>query len=562
MRIRGPSNLRSAVGTSSVSPDSVVAVRWRGGCTSPSKMRIRGTWLAVATAAATCACGHDNDGTATPDADMTSADAAETDAPSVSCLDIGETPVEVGTAPTGDDFAFAVTAKSTSDTRWDEASNEALVLEVRGSSRGVIGHLILHQGIRTFGYTMHLGALAAGEKVTINVSPLSAQLAVRQATACDATLTPAAALGANAEGMINAPSFRWPVQKAFDDVPLVLGWSKARKAYQTVFSNENGGTVEQCGGGASGIQAEVARWGRAADIEGSYRYGAAPTWERCDGSVATTTTPVRMETTHPILYYGDGHNRVFESRGGYGTTCGSAAPEKPNGDLAGWNVQNPGNELAKDDGRVIILRPLPVDMDALGYAQFGGRREALIDRYAPWLYRLTNRELSREGRIDNTKSLTMSRYLYADIRVSDVGGSGDEFCATLGVSSGFKLRVVTSNNTVISSPQITADYASNGAHDWKRVAIALPAGITAADVDHFVFDAYDNDGIYVTAIGDVFIPVADDPNGVKLDYVRMGTKALAYYVDDGSSGCTNGTNSSGPSGTAYPCVGGQVNIAK
>ena len=90
----------------------------------------------------------------------------------------------------------------------------------------------------------------------------------------------------------------------------------------------------------------------------------------------------------------------------------------------------------------------------------------------------------------------------------------------------------------------------------------LPAGVTAADIDHFVFDAYDNDGIYVTAIGDAFIPIADGPNGAKLDYVRMGTKALRVYVDDGSSGCTNGTNSGGPGGTAYPCVGGQVDIAK
>jgi hypothetical protein len=37
----------------------------------------------------------------------------------------------------------------------------------------------------------------------------------------------------------------------------------------------------------------------------------------------------------------------------------------------------------------VILRPLPVDLDALGCAAFGGRREALIDRDAPWLYRIS-----------------------------------------------------------------------------------------------------------------------------------------------------------------------------
>ena len=56
--------------------------------------------------------------------------------------------------------------------------------------------------------------------------------------------------------------------------------------------------------------------------------------------------------------------------------------------------------------------------------------------------------------------------------------------------------------------------------------------------------------------------IADGPDGAHLDYVRQGTKALTYYVDDGSSGCTNGTNSSGPGGIAYQCVGGQVTVAK
>ena len=85
---------------------------------------------------------------------------------------------------------------------------------------------------------------------------------------------------------------------------------------------------------------------------------------------------------HPILYWGDGHNRVFEDRGGYGQTCGTGSPEKPDGDFAGWNVQNPSNALADDDAKVIVIRPVPVDMDALGYAKFGGRREGLADERA------------------------------------------------------------------------------------------------------------------------------------------------------------------------------------
>ena len=495
---------------------------------------------------------------AAPDAD---ADAA---VPPTGCTDVDDAaPVAIGVADAADDFALVLPAASASATSWGTAGNEALVLEVSGAQRGLIGHLVMHQGQAMFSYGMHLGALAAGEMVSVKVSTLSAAMATRKACVGPAMLTSAAALGAAGEGLAHAPELRWPVQKRFDDLPMILGWSKAKKAYQTVYTNENGGTAEQCGGGASGIQAEIARWGRGSDIEGNFSYGgAALHWERCTGAVDVTVTPIRMEGTHPILYYGDGHNRVFESRGGYGQTCGSGTPEKPQGDLAGWNVSNPGNDLAHDDGNVIIVRPLPVDMDALGYAQFGGRREALADHYAPWLYRITALELAREGKIDNSKSFGMTRYLYADVRVSDVGGSGDQYCATLGVSGGFVLRAVTADGTQIDGPQITAAYASNGNHDYKRVAIPLPAGVAATDIDHFIFDAYDNDGIYLTALGDAFIPEPHGANGATLAYVRMGQKVLTDYVDDGSSGCTNGTTTAGPGGSTYQCVGGQVAIAK
>jgi len=188
----------------------------------------------------------------------------------------------------------------------------------------------------------------------------------------------------------------------------------------------------------------------------------------------------------------------------------------------------------------------------------GGRREALIDQDAPWLYRLTSLELSREQKLDNTKALTMTRYLYVDVRVDDVGGSGDQYCA-IRVTGGFTLRAVTTNGTVIDGPQITGDYTSG--HNWKRVAIPLPAGIHASEIASFVFDAYDDDGIYLTAIGDAFVPTVQGTNGAVIDYVRHGTKALALYVDDNNDGCTNSVNNQGPGGTAYQCVGGQVAIA-
>ena len=160
-------------------------------------------------------------------------------------------------------------------------------------------------------------------------------------------------------------------------------------------------------------------------------------------------------------------------------------------------------------------------MDALGYAQFGGRREGLADHYAPWLYRITALELAREGKIDNNKTLrdgALPLRRYSRRRRRRLGRSvlRDARRSAAASSCARSPR----DGTLIDGPQITADYAAAATHDYKRVAIPLPAGVVAADIDHFVFDAYDNDGIYVTAIGDVFIPAPHGPNGAKLDYVR------------------------------------------
>jgi hypothetical protein len=382
--------------------------------------------------------------------------------------------------------------------------------------------------------------------------PLSAAAAVRSACVGPAELRPAAAL-AEPDGLRNAPILKWPVQKRFDDLPVVLGWSQARASYQVVYTNENGGTVELCGGGPAGIQAEIARWGRAFDIEGAYRTGGgSPEWQRCTGMTSIADHPVRTESAHPIFYYGDGHNRLFESRGGYGQSCGSGADAKADGDLEGWNVDNPGNALELDEPYTIILRPLPVSLDAIGFGEHTGRREALADVYAPWLYRLLDHELAREGKLDATQSLAMQQYVYVDVYAADVGGYGDEHCALLGVDGGFKLRLRAGASTH-DGPQMTAEYFG-GAHNVKRIAIPLPQIVPTASFDAVVFDAYDDDGIYWLALGDAFTPRPSGDNGASLDFVHAGPTDINVYVDDDQSSCDGGVNSGGPAGPA-PCVG-------
>jgi hypothetical protein len=446
-------------------------------------------------------------------------------APDPSC------PSEITVAATeSGEHALVVEAASFADTSWAEKGNEAVIATVKRGA-ALVGHLVLHQGRERFAYAMHTGAVSAGEAVTI--------------AAPGACITSAKLTRDDSEGVANAPVLKWPKQKSFDDLPVVAGWSKRGKSYQIAYTHENGGTVAICGGGAKGVRSEIARWGRAFDIEGAYSYGSGPRFERCTGSA----TP-RMEAKHPILYYGDGHNRLFESRAGYGQACGSDSDKRADGNLDGWNANNPGNEIEKDDPFTIVLRPLPVELDAVP------GRESIADRYAPWLYRLTWNELAREGRIDGQQTFALDHYLFVDVYAADVGGKGDSTCQNIletvtgGVDGGFVLRAITKSGVVSNGPQMTADYFGG---TLKRIAIPLAPGVKPADISKMTFDAYDGDGIYWLALGDAFVAKPSGRNGATLEHVNKGKRAVNVYVDDDESSCVGGKNTR--EGVAYPCAG-------
>lgn len=451
--------------------------------------------------------------------------------------------VPIGAATEAGEHALVIEASSVSDTSWAEKDNEAVVLEVlRGTER--IGHLVLHQGSERFAYGMHVGTLATGDALSVRVSPLTAKKAERRACLAKVTLAKS-----DSEGVAHAPILKWPVKKTFDDLPVLVGWSKKGQGYQVTYTNENGGTVALCGGGAEGIRSEIARWGRALDMEGAFSYGGPGRFGRCTGSTTLAPGMPRMETLHPVLYYGDGHNRLFESRGGYGQACGTSGDNRADGDLEGWNTQNPGSEPEKDDPFTVVLRPLPVDLDAVP------GRESIVDTYAPWLYRLTASELEREGKIDGKLTFPMERYLFVDVYAADVGGSGDATCSSIPlipprVSGGFVLRAVTKGGVVSNGPQMTADYFGG---TLKRLAIPLAAGVGPSDITKLVLDAYDDDGIYWLALGDAFVARPKGRNGATLEYVHKGKTKVDVYVDDGKSGCVNDTSTR--DGIVYPCVG-------
>jgi hypothetical protein len=420
----------------------------------------------------------------------------------------------------------------------------------------------MHQGADGFSYTMQIGHLDAGEEVRARISSLSATMATPEACVGPAEILSATQLGALGDAIRNAPIFIWPRSKRFDDLPVVVGWSARRRAYETIYTNENGGTTVLCGGGARGMQAEIARWSRGFDLEGMYNYStSSPLWERCTATTTFAAVMPRIESAHPILYYGDGHNRLFENRGGYGNAsgCGTSGDNRADGDIVGWNTANPGNDAAHDADFTITVRPMPVELDPLGYASFRGRREALVDHYAPWVYRLTDSELHREGKIDGVRTFGMDSYLYADIHATDVGGSGDPYCATP-ASGGFTVTSHPPGSAAAPNVRITASFFG-APEDWKRAAIPLGRTYTTAELSALSFEGLDADGVFLLGIGDVFVarPVGD--NGARLEYVHRGNMDTNVFVGADTSSCVNGVNTDGPGGIAYRCVGPSYRFA-
>ena len=176
--------------------------------------------------------------------------------------------------------------------------------------------------------------------------------------------------------------------------------------------------------------------------------------------------------------------------------------------------------------------------------------------YAPWLLRLTGLEVAREGKVDNVETFAFDRYLHADVYVADVDGP-DFMCPPTLQGGGFVLRSHTKDGATDSAGRITT-YSCSG-QQWKHVSIPLAATHAASDFDQLVFDAYDNDGIYILAVGDVYVLAADGDNGATVGSVRKGAKVLGEYVDDDQSGCVAGMSTY--NGKTYPCVANLYSFA-
>ena len=345
-------------------------------------------------------------------------DAGDPDA----CIVVTTAPTVIATAATSDEYALTVDAQSASATSWAQTGNEALVLDVlRGGA--VVGHLVLASGPRRASSTACTSARSPpATRSRVRVSTLLGAGRDQQGVrARPASSTSATALGAAGEGLTNAPIFRWPVQKRFDDLPIAARLVEgAASTTSSSTPTRTAAPSRSAAAARAASQAEIARWGRASDIEGIYTYGgASPTLGALHRHRrrAAERAAHRGRAPDPLLRRRP-QPRCSRAAAATAQTCGTGgAREGRRRSRPAGTSHNPGNDAAaRRRPFIITIRPLPVELDAIGYARPVGRREGVLDTYAPWLYRITDEELAREGKIDGTKSLPMERYLYVDVR--------------------------------------------------------------------------------------------------------------------------------------------------
>ena len=260
---------------------------------------------------------------------------------------------------------------------------------------------------RKFAYAMHVGALAAGEAIArAGLDAVGAERDARRRAcvaaaarrrrrsappprACSTRRVPVA----GAEGFNDMPVRRRLVEGA-QGVPDRVHQRGRRHRRAVRRRRERHAGRDRALGPRVRHRGQLLLRRRRAALGALHRHAST-----------STTTAMRMKARTRSSTTATATTGCSRAAAATARPAAPAGPRRPTATSPAGTCSNPGNALADDAGRVIILRPLPVDMDALGYAQFGGRREALADRYAPWLYRLTSLELAREGKIDDTQDV-------------------------------------------------------------------------------------------------------------------------------------------------------------
>ena len=141
---------------------------------------------------------------------MQSADAADSDAAVQNCLDLGEVAIEIGTAQAADDYAFAVTAHSTTDTKWDRRATKRSCSRCMARRGPDWRTRIRIKASARSATRCTSGPRRRRDRLARSVPAVRAARGA-PGDACDVMLTPASALGADPRGSWMA-AFRWPVR--------------------------------------------------------------------------------------------------------------------------------------------------------------------------------------------------------------------------------------------------------------------------------------------------------------------------------------------------------------
>lgn len=225
-----------------------------------------------------------------------------------------------------------------------------------------------------------------------------------------------------------------------NDLPLIvyceISENPKRLAYTCIFSNEDAGT---------NTEALFARWGRATDIELVY----VVDWGG-DGSVRETIQTYdhkivpfdgKKEGNHPVIYVAT-KNNVFDSVG--------------NG-------------------------PLRFNIPPRAYSSFERTRESVMDEH-PWTYRVMAEELVREKKLFDPRE-----FVYVDFKAETSNGAA--------IYAGAKFK---------SGEEITSDRGNPknrvNRSTWIRIAIPIPHGADASQIESVLFACDRPGGCKVTAI--------------------------------------------------------------
>jgi len=184
---------------------------------------------------------------------------------------------------------------------------------LRGAARAErVSHVVLHQGKDRFTYGIHVGALTAGEELTVRVSPLTAAKATKSACLSSIALTPDHGSKCGRVRCTRPCSCGRRGRRS----TICRSSSAGRRAGRATSSRTRTRTAAPCAlveAGATGVKSEIARWGRGLDMEGGYSYGGAGSFGRLSRRGGSALP--RLEGAHPVLYYGDGPQPAFrESR--------------------------------------------------------------------------------------------------------------------------------------------------------------------------------------------------------------------------------------------------------